>query len=286
MNTWHPLRLAALIITVIATLLCFADLLKELKTFVAFLRLDMHSSLILPLLVCSLPTGLGTATVVSSLGHTDGSRQLSIILSFCTAAVIILSGLLQPGNMPGLVILLFIASGVLLIIWPRVAMPHVGQLLQQRTRPYAPVAAQSLSIQPETARTTEAGTEPAEPADENCAVPPHADGMAQATTRIPPIVCPSCQNTVSSQARQCPHCGQPFRNVQASRRSRLVALLLCFFLGCLGIHRFYVGKFGTGALQLLTLGGLFIWSFIDLIFIACGAFRDDEGKQLTEWTVQ
>ena len=40
-----------------------------------------------------------------------------------------------------------------------------------------------------------------------------------------------------------------------SPKSRLVALLLCFFLGPLGVHRFYVGKIGTGILMLLTLGG-------------------------------
>ncbi|MBQ3755018.1 MAG: TM2 domain-containing protein, partial [Clostridia bacterium] len=40
-----------------------------------------------------------------------------------------------------------------------------------------------------------------------------------------------------------------------SPKSRLVATLLCFFLGGLGIHRFYVGKVGTGILYLFT-GGL------------------------------
>ena len=34
----------------------------------------------------------------------------------------------------------------------------------------------------------------------------------------------------------------------SSPKSRLVAFLLCFFLGELGIHRFYVGKVGTGLL--------------------------------------
>jgi TM2 domain-containing membrane protein YozV len=62
-----------------------------------------------------------------------------------------------------------------------------------------------------------------------------------------------------------------------SEKKRLPALLLCLFLGGLGIHRFYVGKIGTGILQLCTLGGLGIWVLIDLIMIIVGAFTDKEG---------
>lgn len=36
---------------------------------------------------------------------------------------------------------------------------------------------------------------------------------------------------------------------QRSDKSRGVAAVLCFFLGGLGIHRFYVGKIGTGLLN-------------------------------------
>lgn len=64
----------------------------------------------------------------------------------------------------------------------------------------------------------------------------------------------------------------------------LPAFLLCFFLGVLGVHRFYVGKVGTGVLQLLTLGGLGIWALIDFIMIIVGAFTDKQGNKITEWT--
>ena len=55
-------------------------------------------------------------------------------------------------------------------------------------------------------------------------------------------------------------------------------VLLCFFLGGLGIHRFYVGKIGTGILMLITLGGFGIWTLIDFIIIIVGKFTDKEGN--------
>jgi len=67
-----------------------------------------------------------------------------------------------------------------------------------------------------------------------------------------------------------------------SEKSNTVALLLCLFLGAFGIHRFYVGKIGTGILELVTLGGLGIWALIDLIFIALGKFKDKNGD-LMQW---
>ncbi len=63
MNNWHPLRLAALICNGIGTLLCFMDLLQEIRTFLAFSTFGIHSSQITALIFCILPTGLGITTV-------------------------------------------------------------------------------------------------------------------------------------------------------------------------------------------------------------------------------
>lgn len=56
-------------------------------------------------------------------------------------------------------------------------------------------------------------------------------------------------------------------NTKSAGKSWIAALLLCIFLGTLGIHRFYLGYTWQGIVQLLTLGGLGIWTLIDLIRI-------------------
>lgn len=66
-----------------------------------------------------------------------------------------------------------------------------------------------------------------------------------------------------------------------SDKNWLVTLLLCLFVGGIGIHRFYAGKIGTGILQLLTLGGCGIWTIIDLIMIITGNFTDNNGNRIT-----
>ena len=64
------------------------------------------------------------------------------------------------------------------------------------------------------------------------------------------------------------------------QKSKVTAALLCFFLGAIGVHRFYVGKVGTGIAQIFTLGGLGIWALIDFIMILMGSFTDANGKKL------
>lgn len=65
--------------------------------------------------------------------------------------------------------------------------------------------------------------------------------------------------------------------VKRSEKGFVPTLLLAIFLGGLGFHRFFVGKIGTGILQLLTLGGLGIWALIDVVMIIVGSFKDKEG---------
>lgn len=99
--------------------------------------------------------------------------------------------------------------------------------------------------------------------------------------------CGSCGESIADNATECPKCGaaaggagQAGEAGQVSTKGFVPALLLCLFLGALGIHRFYVGKIGTGILMLLTLGGLGIWQIIDIILIAVGSFTDKNGLPL------
>ena len=68
--------------------------------------------------------------------------------------------------------------------------------------------------------------------------------------------------------------------VQGQQKEWLITLLLAIFVGGLGIHRFYVGKIGTGIAMIFTCGGAGIWTLIDIIMIATGSFTDANGQPL------
>lgn len=68
----------------------------------------------------------------------------------------------------------------------------------------------------------------------------------------------------------------------AEGKSWIAALLLCFFFGFVGAHRFYTGHTGIGIAQLLTLGGCGIWALVDFIIIIVGGFKDSKGNPLVK----
>ena len=129
------------------------------------------------------------------------------------------------------------------------------------------------------------------------------------------MFCSKCGKQILASAVVCPHCGSPTENFQKSSaaqaapainivntntaaatatataaatapgavykpRSKVTALLLCIFLGFWGVHRFYVGKIGTGLIWFFTGGFFLIGWLIDLIMIITGGFRDKNGYQL------
>jgi hypothetical protein len=63
-----------------------------------------------------------------------------------------------------------------------------------------------------------------------------------------------------------------------SGKSQLIALLLCWLLGTLGVHRFYLGYTWQGVVQLLTAGVCGVWTLIDLVRIIMGNLQPAGGS--------
>ena len=111
------------------------------------------------------------------------------------------------------------------------------------------------------------------------------------------MFCKNCGAELPDNAVFCVKCGVAVSIAPVKSPCSFVAtLLLCFFLGGLGIHRFYVGKTGTGIAQLvltilgwillLIIVGYFllvavgIWVLVAFIMIILGSFTDSKGRPI------
>ena len=67
-------------------------------------------------------------------------------------------------------------------------------------------------------------------------------------------------------------------NANVSKKNIWILVFLSYFLGILGAHRFYVGRWKTGLLMFFTMGGFFIWWIVDFLIICFRGFSDAEGN--------
>lgn len=128
--------------------------------------------------------------------------------------------------------------------------------------------------------------------------------------------CPNCGAPCGGDDRFCSYCGDPLASASGassekqeihihyhqesrpepqvrvehiyepsyerrSSRSRTIALLLCFFLGIFGVHKFYLGRIGMGILYILTYGFFGIGWLVDMCVLIFGSPRDKDGYKLT-----
>lgn len=111
------------------------------------------------------------------------------------------------------------------------------------------------------------------------------------------MFCKNCGNEIADNAAVCVNCGVAVETAPVvSEKKKIVAALLAFFLGGLGIHNFYLGHKKKAIIQLVLyivgwataaigIGVVFtaavgIWAFVEFIMILIGKIDDADGKPL------
>lgn len=84
--------------------------------------------------------------------------------------------------------------------------------------------------------------------------------------------CFACGEKIDPRAEICPKCGvrQKAEKVQGEK-SRVAAILLAFFLGGFGAHKFYLGRIGWGVVYLIFFWTIIpsIVAFVEFIIYIC-----------------
>ena len=106
------------------------------------------------------------------------------------------------------------------------------------------------------------------------------------------MFCSNCGKEIDDKAVICVHCGCSTQNSKSQNpedRSMLVTVLLWFFLGSIGAHRFYLGDITCGIIMLLCLlfcwlivPGIIlgVWLIVDIILIVTGKLTPKNGGKL------
>ena len=92
----------------------------------------------------------------------------------------------------------------------------------------------------------------------------------------------TAETTVTTPVEQA-NSVQTIEPKDLKQRHFLAVFFFSFMWGIFGVDRFYLGKYGTGFLKLITLGGFGIWAMIDLSLVMAGAMRDRNGNEMLEY---
>ena len=93
------------------------------------------------------------------------------------------------------------------------------------------------------------------------------------------MFCINCGKEIEDKSKEyCSSCYNKFNKEVGD--NWLYAIILNWLVGCTGAHRFYTGYIGIGIAQFLTLGGLGIWSLVDMVSIGLNKYKNAKGEEL------